>query len=516
MPSDSNHTLLARIRIIQEATWLTAIVAVPLIVSSTDWMIQYIQLPKVTLLRLLGSSLLVLIMLEWALSTEGFSLVRRPSVSDFKIWLRSNPSSVLFVSVVLFVGAVFLSFVFSVGHRISLLGATENVDSYGMYNMMAYFVLFFAISTRVKSATQVWRILYAVVAVGSISSFLSIIEYLEITSFGTASGVSSRVSSTFGNPIFFAAFLVMSIPISLAMAVRAIHRGFAPTQWATWWAILSLQFIGVVLSLSRGPWVAIIGSVILLTVATLVFMGRRHAQILLAVILSGLAIALLVSKMLPEPGKVPNKVAVYSLESPEERFLSIGSEVSGGLSHRILIWKSASELILQRPWFDDQNGATTAVRHLFGYGPDTFGYAYPLRSEPIVGVQHHAHNYLIHLAVEVGLLGALTFVFVLGASLFVATSILFKKSMSDHPERKLIAIALFAIVVGKAVEQLVGIPRIGDFTVFWSILGLIAALPTVANLSATKRQSLSQTRPSLNVVRMGTTATVALVLIGVF
>ena len=49
--------------------------------------------------------------------------------------------------------------------RVSLWGEVPGQDSYSTYNVVAYAVLFGMIATRLKTRSQVWRLLGAIVAI---------------------------------------------------------------------------------------------------------------------------------------------------------------------------------------------------------------------------------------------------------------------------------------------------------------------------------------------------------------
>ena len=62
---------------IMESLWLLAVIASALAVSPADWMLSYIQMPKVVLLRILVSLMVILWVLEWAISSKS-SVLPRP------------------------------------------------------------------------------------------------------------------------------------------------------------------------------------------------------------------------------------------------------------------------------------------------------------------------------------------------------------------------------------------------------------------------------------------------------
>jgi hypothetical protein len=172
-----------------------------------------------------------------------------------------------------------------------------------------------------------------------------------------------------------------------------------------------------------------------------------------------------------------------SVGSTFDRLGSFSGTLSGDVSGRKDIWKASAHLIQDRPWFDDQVGSSTVVRHLFGYGPDLFLYVYPLEallthSEKIRLVKD-AHNLWVNAAVETGVISAL-FLLLSAAipGLGGAYFIIFRWRQWPLAYR-LLAIALVASIAGHAVEQLVGVSQVSDAIISWALVGLLVALPRV-------------------------------------
>ena len=96
-----------------------------------------------------------------------------------------------------------------------------------------------------------------------------------------------------------------------------------------------------------------------------------------------------------------------------DRITSIPTEAtSDSLSGRYSLWERSVSLIVERPWSDREEREPVFLRHLFGYGPELFRYALSLRWDPDARNLLNAspHNYLIRVTVELGLMGAATYV----------------------------------------------------------------------------------------------------------
>lgn len=168
-----------------------------------------------------------------------------------------------------------------------------------------------------------------------------------------------------------------------------------------------------------------------------------------------------------------------------ERFGSVGSEVvSGDISGRGEIWSGSWRLIQDRPWFEFDSLSFPWLRPLIGYGPDLFRYTFLLESLPgssgsLPVEPDHAHNYFIHQTVEQGILGLLGSLGIFVAAIVVGGYQLLWRRAGYSPVHKLVLIGLLAVLAGRFLEQMVGLARVSDLTIFWALLGVFVALPGV-------------------------------------
>jgi tetratricopeptide (TPR) repeat protein len=156
------------------------------------------------------------------------------------------------------------------------------------------------------------------------------------------------------------------------------------------------------------------------------------------------------------------------------------------LSRRIETWEESWDLIRQRPWFAFTSSKPAPLQHLIGYGPETFRYTIRLtRDTPPPGAGRratqvtHAHNYFIHQAAELGVLGFLTSLGIFVALFLVGGYLLLLKRHTLDSAYRLLLVGLLAVMAGRMLEQMVGVARVGDLTLFWALLAALAVLPVV-------------------------------------
>ena len=166
------------------------------------------------------------------------------------------------------------------------------------------------------------------------------------------------------------------------------------------------------------------------------------------------------------------------------RLSSIKSEVlTGGLGGRSEYWEGSWRLVKDNPWFENRELNLGYIRPLVGYGPDLFRYTYLLESPPtsrsfLSEEPDHAHNFFINQLVEQGFLGLFSSLGIFVAVFLAAGYQILRQRSTLSNSYKLVLIALLAIIAGRFLEQIVGVARVSDLTLFWALLGLFAALPT--------------------------------------
>jgi O-antigen ligase len=182
-----------------------------------------------------------------------------------------------------------------------------------------------------------------------------------------------QAGSGFLNPNHLAAFLNIGFFCAVA---AAMHPGDRRPWWVLLWSALAVFHVAVVAALeSRGALLGVLGGGIMLLALRWRDLGRRGRLV------AGVTLVLFV---LSGGWIVANRFARF-----DDPFRY----------HRLGIWKASLEMLAERP--------------ILGYGPGMFRYVSPQHNFPIdqgpvrYGRSFHgAHNGLLTLAVENGMLGA--------------------------------------------------------------------------------------------------------------
>ena len=143
-------------------------------------------------------------------------------------------------------------------------------------------------ATHLKTRAQLWRILGAIVIMGTLVSGVALLQHYGHDFLNLADPAGIGVISTMGNSIFAAAVMMMTIPISLVVATITLQGpdnfigsfrrklrlfSLALLVSAIWTLVLTVQLLGITFTFSRGPWMGtLVGLLVFLGLAA-VFVG---------------------------------------------------------------------------------------------------------------------------------------------------------------------------------------------------------------------------------------------------
>jgi O-antigen ligase len=251
---------------------------------------------------------------------------------------------------------------------------------------LANFILLALLLPRLLPLPQSYRLLFAWIALlaGAVAAY----GFLQLPLGQNTMG--GRLHSLFLTPNSLAGFLVATLPITGALFVTAQRR-------AARWGYLSLgllQAAALAATASRGGWVA--GGIGLAFFMVLLLSSSRKQTnwrwALRPLAVGGIVLVL--------------AVIVIGRIDPEliwPRLASLSHPLSAE-PHRYLYWQSTIDMIKERP--------------LTGWGIGTFGIAYSQFKSPIFeGVtQNFAHNDYLQIAAELGLVGLVALLWLIGGA----------------------------------------------------------------------------------------------------
>lgn len=261
------------------------------------------------------------------------------------------------------------------------------------WRAVCQFMLWFFVLTRLIENDEDFKVLYfAMCAMAALIALHGIYQYItkapmpEQWVAQAEAGVRTRVYSIFGSPNVMGAFLVMTAPMIAACAY------YAKELWVkcAMWGITGILCLATLFTFSRGAWFG-------LTIAVVVFSLLVDRKLLVVAAIGILAVIFCV----PE---ISNRIAFLFTSD----FAQANS--TGGRGER---WEIG--LSLWRP------------NKLFGFGLGRYGGAIAMQNQEIDNLTYYyMDNYYLKTLTEMGLLGLVSYVWLLLRNLLWSCRSIFK------------------------------------------------------------------------------------------
>lgn len=319
-----------------------------------------------------------------------------------------------------------------------------NVSS--LYIWIGYFVCFFAGAGLFTTIKDVRRLFTVITVVTIIVCIVGIAQFLlpDGLPLDFHVGADHRVGSTLGNPVFLSGFIVLVFPLllgqNIAMRGRSLRR------------VLHLLLLASLLLLllatqSRGSIAALVVS--MLCFAMLRKESRFH--IILWSVVAFAAGSLIAALAMPD---LTRRIMEMFAFDPTSTF-----------ARRTFFWAAGLRAFLNAPVVGHGIGSFESVIPSYR-SPDYW----LVRSEDIVS---HAHNELLEIAVETGVLGAALFAVILVVILLsgIRTS---KQSRSwEHLTAAGLVCSMIAVISDNLVSVSLRQPPVGVLA--WMFMGLLTS-----------------------------------------
>ncbi len=375
-----------------EALWLATVLLVPLAVN--PWGLAY-ELPKVALLRALTLLMLAahFIALAWA-----------PTSPDLRRWLRAP----LVRPILFLAGTLALSTLTSISPLVSLWGSYQRQQ--GVYLMLCFILWALLVAHHLHTPAQRHRLAVTVALAGSLVALTPFVESL----YWRENPLTWRPGGSLGNPIFLGAYLIMTVPFTLAgftqytsrLTPRVSRFTFHASRIAAWSIALAFQLTALLVTQSRGPWLGalvglgLFGALVLWpTQRRLVLAGLGGGVLGTAVLLAGLNFGLVPSSRLAQLPYV-------------ERIMALQNPATGTARVRLVLWQAAGRIVTAWPQVGFDGDRLHLLRPLVGYGPDTAAYVYTANYPPELAhiedpgaIWDRAHNETLDILAMQGWLG---------------------------------------------------------------------------------------------------------------
>lgn len=262
-----------------------------------------------------------------------------------------------------------------------LLGGAFSVNPVSSLKSVAlhlsYIMLYFVAANTVKSRRLIRKAVGSVLTAGffagvmgiyqSIVGLESSVTWIDAKMFAD---IGSRVIGPFDNPNVFGEYIVLLLPLAIAVAFRL--RGKLQLLGA---AAACSMILALIYTWSRGAWLAA-----MLSVGAFLLL---YSSAFLKLILPGLLVIPFAPAVLPA--------------SILNRLMSIGDMADTSTAYRVSIW-TASMRMIKSVFFSG-----------IGTGSDVFLTVYPMFALSGASYALHAHNLFLQITIETGIVGIVIF-----------------------------------------------------------------------------------------------------------
>lgn len=458
-----------------ELGWLFLIIAVPVFFNVRD--ARIFEPDKIVLLR---NTTLVMMAL-WglkALYLAPLYLGQRERIGPsghpptlpqrLRALLKTRP---ILAAMAVFMVVYLLAMLNSLIPRISFWGSYDRLE--GFYTYLNYAAILVLVAAQVRSWAQLERIVTAVIVASVPVCTYSWVQHFKIDPFTWGGNdVPLRTPSTLGNPIFMAAFVLMTVPFTLYRLILRLQALLAADR---------PQANGPrVLSASLG--IAGYGVALLLQVSAIGFSGSRGPALgflaALVVFASAAALRLRIAWLLR--GTVAVAAVLLLLFGATNTVFKSGTTPNGGISRFLHVLPSESDTSEVRSLLWRTSVQLWQNRPLLGCGQEVLIFCwYPhfpteLRKvEAANAAPDRSHDEEIDVLLMSGALGLLAYLGVILSALYVQLQLLRR---ARDLRSTLFASALLAAFVGHIAEGVTGIAFSATLLLLWLIAGLASAL----------------------------------------
>jgi tetratricopeptide (TPR) repeat protein len=416
-----------------ETGWLAAILVIPIYFQALSS--RVFEPDKIIAVRVIA----LVVAAAWAV--KSLEAIRRPRqgpltpAAETELALRRDPPGNWLVwPCLILLTALAIATAASVAPRQSFFGSYQRLQ--GTLSMLAYVVIGLSVAANLRTRAQLDRLITTLV-LGSVPVALyGILQHLQRDPMPWSADVTFRVSSTMGNSIFVAAYLIMIAPPTLMRLIQAVRdwrasedrRGesipiliafgagliqqivffqlmlrFGGTP-GVWWTALPVVAAMLVLCLPffypmrsrRAAGVRVLGYSMVLAaqLAAILFSQSRGPEIglIAGLVVVGLGLALLLlhrrgrlivggvtlaAGLLLAAINLPGGLHERVRSFPYVGRLATLLESEGGTGKiRLLIWSGTMELFLRHPAPGIEPDPLNAIRPLIGSGPETLFFTF--------------------------------------------------------------------------------------------------------------------------------------------
>src|SRR3989304_5542031 len=379
-----------------------------------------------------------------------------------------------------------ISSIISINPIMSLFGTYKRFES--LTATLCYILIFYATVNFVTTQKRLYLSVFAIVAGVTLSSIYGIAQHLGFDIFKWSSFEARRVFSTFGNPVFFSAYLVMTLPLAVVLFFGSPYQR-QRKELSTWesphilWIFFVLSLIIFTtfwLTNTRACFVALLGGLVPLLVLIFKVQTKERLKFVILVIsftLIGVFFntrhdTSVIKHFVSDVRTTESSTTCITLDKtqPHPRpWIANKLSVGGSTFSRIFQYLAATRIIKDYP--------------ALGIGPDTIGIVYQKNLAKVFSSiesdkgfpfprQDRIHNDILDTAATRGIFGLGTYIWLLTAfSVYVGKNY---KRLSN--QNKILILGLLAGILCYLIQSEFSFGNTPIVILFWVMMGLCISI----------------------------------------
>jgi putative inorganic carbon (hco3(-)) transporter len=247
-----------------------------------------------------------------------------------------------------------------------------------------------------------------------------------------------RAYGTFNQPNPYAGYLNLSLPLGYALLLAGDHRGRSSQKKDVVLGVWLMVVGGALLmSFSRGAWLGFAVAFVVIG-----FLHSRRTAMLMAVGAAMLAITLVLGSAQLLPTAVTARFSSITdyIRIFDARHVKV-TDANFAVVERMAHWQAAWGMFNDRPWL--------------GYGIGNYPAAYVRYA--LAGWKEdlgHAHNYLLNVMAETGLVGLAAYLVFVVAALWVCLAAVRSSAARGHAFARAVALGILGVLCAKLTHEM--------------------------------------------------------------
>lgn len=394
------------------------------------------------------------------------------------------------IPILAYLGIFIIASIFSINPLISLFGTYKRFE--GLTATVSYLFLFYVTVHFITTRKRIYLLITSILACALVSSCYGIAQHFGYDMFTWSSFEARRVFSTFGNPVFFAAYLTMVLPLAVVLFLNTglpqRDSATAENKYAVVWVFFLCSMIiytAFWFANTRACFIALFGSLVPLFIF---LYGRtftekpRYFVLVISLVLIGLFFNIKQEtsgvrrfiehfveedvRIAPSPGEEP---IIDKAGTNERPWIANKIPISDSTFSRIFQYLAATAMIKDYP--------------VFGIGPDTIGIVYQKYLARVFSVQENdggfwfprqdrIHNDILDTAVTRGIFGLAAYIWVLLAF----GRYMWTNYQRIHDRYKLLFLGLLSGILSYLIQNQFSFGNTPIVSLFWVMMGLCISI----------------------------------------